>query len=111
MIKRIKDAIQGKAPLRAKRSSKWPRVRREHLKNNPACAVCGGTRKLEVHHLVPFHQNPELELDPANLITLCESKSRGVKCHLAIGHLGDYKRSNPTAREDAAWWKKKLHGD
>jgi len=70
--------------------------------------VCGGKEKLEVHHLQPFHIKPDLELDPNNLITLCESKNHGINCHLFIGHLGNYKSINDTAQQDAFFWLKKL---
>lgn len=107
-IKRVKDVIQGKAPLEAKRSNHWPTVRKHFIQANPTCAACGGTEKLEVHHKIPFHIKPELELEPSNLIALCESDSYGVICHLYIGHLGNYKNSNPNVVEDAADILKKL---
>jgi len=84
-----------------KRNPRWPSVRDEHLKNNPTCAVCGGTKKLEVHHIIPFSNDPELELDPNNLITLCESASNGILCHQCVGHAGSYRRYNPNVVEDA----------
>ena len=65
---------------------------------------------LEVHHIVPYHKNPNLELDSSNLITLCESKSYGIVCHRSVGHIGDYKKTNPNVVEDAAYWNKKLTG-
>lgn len=108
IAKNIKDALQGKATLGQKRSSQWPTVRKHHLKLNPTCAVCGDTRKLEVHHIKPFHIHPELELDPTNLITMCESKSYGIICHLLVGHWGSYKLINPNVVEDAALWRSKL---
>jgi 5-methylcytosine-specific restriction protein A len=108
ILKNIKDVAQGKAPLGHKRSNKWPTVRKNHLKQFPACAVCGDTKKLEVHHIKPFHKHPELELEPSNLLTMCESKSYGIICHLLIGHNGSYKSINPDVIKDAAAWKKKL---
>jgi 5-methylcytosine-specific restriction endonuclease McrA len=108
MIKKIIDAIQGKAPLSATRSSQWPKVRAEHLKNNPTCKCCGGSKSLEVHHIMPFHLNPTLELEPSNLITLCESKERGINCHLFVGHLGNYQQLNKNVKKDAVAWNKKL---
>lgn len=108
IIKRVKDRVQGKAPKGSKRSSYWPTVRKEFLKEHPHCAVCGGTKKVEVHHKVPFHMAPERELDVTNLITLCEIKKKGVNCHLLFGHLGNYKRVNETVEEDAARWREKL---
>lgn len=100
--------MQGKAPAGAKRSNKWPGVRKNHLKLNPQCAACGDTAKLEVHHIKPFHEHPELELEPSNLITLCESKSYGIICHLLIGHNGSYSRINPNVIEDSKHWYVKL---
>lgn len=108
VIKNIKDVIEGKASFGHKRSNKWPTVRKNHLKSNPTCAVCGGKEKIEVHHIKSFHQYPELELAPDNLISLCESKSFGIVCHLFAGHLGSYKKTNPSVVEDAAYWNNKL---
>jgi 5-methylcytosine-specific restriction protein A len=85
------------------RSGSWPRVRREHLAKQPACAACGRRREVEVHHVVPFHEKPELELAPENLVTLCADP-----CHLVHGHLLDWKRSNPFVREDAARYRSRL---
>lgn len=70
--------------------------------------MCGGKDKLEVHHIKPFHLHPELELDPSNLIVLCESGGGGLNCHLAIGHLGSYKSFNVDVVNDSATWKKKI---
>lgn len=108
MITKIKDALQGKAPLHAQRSPHWSTVRKHHLKAHASCAACGDTAKLEVHHIKPFHEHPELELEPSNLITLCESKSYGIICHLLIGHNGNYRNVNPNVKEDSAVWLQKL---
>lgn len=108
MLGRITDALLGKAPFKAKRSRDWPIVRADHLAEFPTCAACGGKVSLNVHHLQPFYSHPELELDPSNLITLCESKRFGLHCHLLIGHLGNYRRINPSACSDASLWKRKL---
>jgi len=108
IIKHVKDVIQGKATVGQKRSSKWPTVRKHHLEAHPTCAVCGGDEVIEVHHIKPYHKNPELELDPNNLITLCESKSFGIVCHRAVGHLGYYKKTNINVVEDSAYWNKRL---
>ena len=108
MFQRIKDVVQGKAQINQKRSSQWSTVRKNFLKNNCTCAVCGGNKKLEVHHKKPFHAHPELELDPKNLITLCESKSNGVTCHLLFGHLGNYRSINPAVDKDVQIWKQKI---
>jgi 5-methylcytosine-specific restriction enzyme A len=110
MIKKLIDAIQGKAPLSSKRSPHWPTVRKHFLQLHPTCAVCGGVSKLEVHHKQPFHINPSLELDMNNLITLCESGKNGVTCHLFFGHLGNYKSVNPNVEQDSLVWSTKLRG-
>jgi hypothetical protein len=103
------DVAKGKIPADGpKRSTLWAKVRKEHLKNNPKCAVCEDTHKLNVHHIKPFHLHPELELEPSNLITLCECASYGIICHLLIGHLGDFKNVNPNVLEDVKIWNAKL---
>lgn len=66
------------------RSGKWPAVRRRHLAEHPSCIACGTAENLEVHHLLPVHLFPEKELEPSNLVTLCESPSHN--CHLLFGH-------------------------
>jgi 5-methylcytosine-specific restriction enzyme A len=86
------------------RSPHWGRVRAAHLKDHPCCACCGGAVMLQVHHVRPFHVHPELELDPANLITLCEVPNR--HCHYTQGHNWDWKDWNPDVVTECA---KKLH--
>jgi hypothetical protein len=61
-----------------------------------------------VHHVIPFHLRRDLELDPENLITLCENKRDGVNCHLLFGHLGCFKSFNPSVRADVVTWRAKL---
>ncbi|HET8843661.1 MAG TPA: HNH endonuclease signature motif containing protein [Ktedonobacteraceae bacterium] len=81
------------------RSPEWDRVAHEHLAHEPGCRVCGHTGQgLQVHHIKPFHLFPELELDPNNLITLCELKGRDH--HLLIGHLDDWESYNLAVRKD-----------
>lgn len=107
--KKVVHKESDKAPRGSKRSTRWPSVRRKFIKNNPCCAVCGASKgKLEVHHIVPFHIDKELELDPSNLITLCENMNDGVSCHLLFGHLGSYRSYNVNVRKDASLWAKKL---
>lgn len=108
IVQHIADALQGKHSLLTRRSGRWRAVRAAHLAAHPACEVCGGADKLEVHHKQPFHLNPALELDPANLITLCEANKGGVNCHLHFGHLGCYRAFNPDVAVDAPAWRAKL---
>lgn len=103
----ILAVIKSKKPP-VKRSGEWTRVRGEHLKSHPECAVCGETKKVEVHHIMPFSDDPSLELDPNNLITLCEVASGGIICHLCIGHCGNYRHYNPTVAKDAEYIKQML---
>jgi len=111
-LKHTRDIAQGKIPINGpQRSSQWAKVRKEHLEANPKCIVCEGTQQLNVHHIKPFHLHPELELDPNNLVTLCECASYGIICHLLIGHLGNYKNINPNSVEDAKIWNTKLKED
>lgn len=108
LLQRVIDAARGKAPLSAKRDPRWPAVRAAHLKEQPRCACCGGDETLEVHHILPFHRHPALELNPKNLITLCEDPKNGIVCHLAVGHLGNYKSFNINAKQDAETWRQKI---
>lgn len=108
ILKNIKDVLQGKASVGHLRSSRWPKVRAQHLTEHPTCAVCNSTTKIEVHHITPFHLDPSKELDTNNLITLCETKANGINCHLAFGHLGNYKYVNKTVITDAKHWNNKL---
>lgn len=86
------------------RSGKWARVRREHLAKEPECIACGRTEDIEVHHILPYHERPELELDPANLASLCADP-----CHLVHGHLLSFRdRYNPNVREDCARYRQRL---
>jgi hypothetical protein len=109
VIQHISDVISEKTSIKKLRSPQWASVRSAHLKKNPTCAACGGDKKLEVHHIKPFHLYPELELDPTNLMTLCESWKKGVNCHLMFGHLGNYKSFNEKVSDDTQHWREKFN--
>ena len=89
-------------PTLNKRSSEWPKVEIAHLNLFPYCAVTGRlcfnvkTQKrildCSVHHILPFHKFPELELIPTNLITLSEAGPWNA--HFCFGHLLDWKSWN-----------------
>lgn len=87
------------------RSPQWPHVEKAHLLREPTCVACGGRQALQVHHIKPFHLHPQLELDPDNLITLCELKGRDH--HLLIGHLDEWESYNVNVREDAKRYRNK----
>lgn len=80
----------------------WAVVARDHVEAHPYCGCCRVTRDLQVHHVIPFHVRPDLELDHLNLLVLCR------RCHLFVGHLGDWRSWNVTVRADAAAWRRKL---
>ncbi len=93
----------------APRSGKWPKVEHDFLVDHPCCEVCGNDdrRVIQVHHVLDFHDHPELELDPTNLITLC-GVGGGCRAHFWLGHCGNFRLpSNPHVREDAALMKKR----
>lgn len=91
----------------AKRSNKWPTLRKNFLAGK-SCALCGGKKKLEAHHVKPFHLFPDLELDPTNLIPLCEGY-KDIDCHLIWGHFGNFKLGyNLTVASDTELWYKRL---
>ena len=79
----------------AVRSPEWKEVRKLHLDREPNCRACGKHTGLEVHHITPVHIDKTLELEPSNLITLCE------KCHLIFGHLYNYKSWNKQVEKDS----------
>lgn len=67
----------------------WRRLRNEHIKAQPDCQVCGIVAKdNQVHHIKQRRTNPELFLDRANLITLCQ------RHHFWVGHASDWRASN-----------------
>jgi|SRR3990167_5162924 len=84
------------------RSSHWSNVRKSFIKKYPHCALCGSDKDCDVHHCIPFSQNPSLELEENNLITLCTPH------HLLCGHLMLWKSWNFEVRKDASDWKLKI---
>lgn len=89
------------------RSSGWSKVRADFIKGK-CCALCGGTKLLEVHHIEPFHLYPEKELDPKNLIVLCEG-NKSMNCHLQFGHFNNYATKwNVNIVAEALAWNKRF---
>jgi hypothetical protein len=90
------------------RSPHWPAVEKAFRKIHPQCVAClvKSVAHVQIHHRFPFHYcvalgRPDLELDPRNLITLCEWKSPAPNHHLLIGHLDNFQSSNLAVAEDA----------
>lgn len=99
------------------RSPHWHHVEEEFLKNNPNCIVCKeenyGKVGVQIHHaIVPFHLailcgRPDLELDPRNLCSLCETEHNrpAPNHHLLVGHLKDFQSWNKNVFQDAVTYK------
>jgi 5-methylcytosine-specific restriction endonuclease McrA len=95
LIRDIKDRLSGRVPPGTKRAGGWHTLQKKVIANVGKCEACPSKKKLEVHHVLPFHLNPERELDVTNLIVLCR------RCHQFLGHLDDWKAYNPFVRKDA----------
>lgn len=107
MFEKIKNWFGWSRTFGAARSPQWSKIRNAYLVENPACAVCGRTNRLNVHHIVPFSRNPSLELTPSNLITLCDGLLTRND-HLYMGHLGSFRSFNLDIRSDALYWRDKI---
>lgn len=99
ILQPTKEFFQGK-PYPFRRSSEWLSLRKTILSLAPYCSACGSKHNLNVHHIIPFHLRPDLELQQSNLIVLCENKT--LNCHLAFGHLMNWKSYNSKVVEDSA---------
>ena len=81
----------------SERSPKWEETKIEFAKTHPKiCPVCGTTKKIELHHIWPFHLYPKDELSFPNLMWLCREH------HHEWGHLFDWKSWNETVRQDTS---------
>jgi len=104
-IARVKAAHRRERTKASSRSPKWAYFRTKLLVKHRAagkgCEACGSKVGLQLHHIVPFNVNPKRELDPTNIIVLCEFVG-GLECHELLGHGDNWKRYNPRIREDAA---------
>ena len=101
------DRIEGKTPKGVLRDPGWPELRKKVLAKQPYCSVCGKTKRLQVHHIIPFFLDRSKEMDPENLIVLCARK-KVLNCHLVFGHLGSFRNFNFNVQADAAAWSLKL---
>jgi 5-methylcytosine-specific restriction endonuclease McrA len=72
---------------------RWRKLRNKHVQDEPFCQMCGIRRKLEAHHIIPWHLDVLLRFDQNNLITLCR------ECHFRFGHFLNWKDMNPEIRE------------
>lgn len=83
------------------RSPKWRAFRNAIVEAHPYCAMCGTKLELQVHHKVPYHIKPELELVESNCCVLCRD------CHFYWAHDPD----GPDGPETPSWSKYNLHID
>ncbi len=74
------------------RSGHWPALRDAIIAEQPWCSVCRRSTDLIVHHLMPFHLKPELELDKKNLFVLCETPD--FNCHFVLAHFRNWEHYN-----------------
>lgn len=90
----------------AARSPQWRYVEEAFVREHPLCDY--GNHKptllnpLNVHHVDMFSKNPERELDPTNLQSVCRFH------HFYHSHFGNWKDSNPHTREDASLFTEEL---
>ena len=88
------------------RSPKWESFKRDYERLHPKeCAICGSTSKCQLHHKLPYHLHLELELDPQNVLWLCEASGNH---HLWFGHLGNFQSFNSEIEVDAKVWNSKI---
>jgi hypothetical protein len=59
------------------RGSQWSKIRAEVIAGFPFCAVCGTTKSLQVHHIIPFRLTRDNS--KANLVPLCTKHHRWVE--------------------------------
>ena len=78
----------------------WYVFRNKHIKKQ--CPFCGTTKRLELHHIVPFSDNSSLELEPDNVETACRD------CHWKFCHLLSWQSSNPNLKQDLIAWQIKV---
>ena len=104
LAKHLHDVATGKAPLGKLRAKTWHATSKKFRAAHPeGCIGCGSLKKLEVHHVLPFHLYPEHEEDWGNLVVVCR------RCHQFLAHLDDWKSYNAAVRQDAASMLEKIH--
>ena len=59
------------------RGSQWKKIRNIAIKKAPFCAICGTTKNLQVHHIIPFRYTNDNS--QSNLIPLCIKHHKKVE--------------------------------
>ena len=88
------------------RSGGWSTFRKNFI-TGKVCAVCARHDKLEVHHIIPFWQDPSQELNPLNCTVLCQGLGTRND-HLYFGHLGKWASWNVNVIKDSVEWNNKI---
>lgn len=83
------------------KTQEWKRLRTNIIhRDGGYCQRCLNlldmltTKKLEVHHIIPRSERPDLMFDPSNLITVCST------CNMALGTDGKLDFEPSTIIED-----------
>ena len=71
----------------------WRKTRNLYFEDHPVCEMCGIDKDVQVHHVKPWHLNPDLRYDLDNLISLCQP------CHFRFGHGRNWKAYNANVKE------------
>lgn len=61
-------------------NKKWRQIKKELLKQQHCCEICGNENHLEVHHIKKPNGNPSLFFDVSNLVVVCSS------CHKKLSN-------------------------
>src|ERR1044072_9650298 len=102
LINLLSNVLLPEKTFGIKRSTKWRNIRDSFLKDNPHCSFCDTVKDLQVHHVLPVHLYPQLELEIPNLMTLCPH------CHFIIGHFCNWYSYNITVREDCEKFRERV---
>lgn len=80
------------------RGPRWQAIRQAIIERDGfACVLCGAHGRLEVDHIQPVRDRPDLSFDPANLQALC-TPCHTRKTRLECGH--------KPASDDRLQWRK-----
>lgn len=59
------------------RGPRWIAAKREAIRRNPFCAICGKLKHLHVHHIIPYRISKDSSQE--NLIALCPLHHRNIE--------------------------------
>jgi hypothetical protein len=105
LVARLPVALRPRTILAVhERASRWRVVRAAHLRKEPACAACGRSVDVVAHHVIPVSFDESRELDPENLLTLCD-----YPCHIVFGHLMNFHCYNKDVRKMVAEYRRAVN--